>query len=353
MDEKTRQRGSFIINVLFFMTIACLLYLIFKYALSWFAPFILGFILASFVDPLIKIITRRLRINRTALSVVLMLIVWALLCLVVLKLGEEVYIQAKNLLKSVQTIDYAGYTQSITSALSSFTSNMPPEFANSINDLVSNAVATIFTWATGFLGSLTSLLLSIPNIIIFLVVSLVSSVFISIDMPVIKSFFEKQVPDKYRVDALETRVFFSTKVLNIIRAYAIIITITFIELFIGFLIIGVEYAFLMAMLVAILDLLPIVGTSTFLVPWGIVTMIGGNIGTGVGLIIIAIVVSVVREVIQPKIVGSQIGLSPLLTLVSMYVGLKIFGVVGLFLFPLILIFLMSLNESGRLKLWKK
>ncbi|MDF2686954.1 MAG: sporulation integral rane protein YtvI, partial [Clostridia bacterium] len=172
------------------------------------------------------------------------------------------------------------------------------------------------------------------------------------DLPKIKSFLTKQIPARYKVDILESREFLYNKIFRIIRAYVIIICITFVELLLGFMLIGIEYAVLMAFLVSILDLLPIIGTSTFLIPWALVTMIGGDIKTGIGLIVIAVIVSVVREVIQPRIVGSQIGLTPLLTLISMYVGLKAFGLPGLLIAPILLIFIKNLNDSGRIKIWK-
>ena len=224
--------------------------------------------------------------------------------------------------------------------------------AKMISDTVSSIGSELISVAQSILSGLTGFVMSLPDFLISLIVTIMASIFISIDYPNIRTFLAAQLSKRNRGNVLETKDFFKNKIFSIVRAYAIIITITFIELFIGFTIIGLNNALLMALLISLLDLLPIVGTATFLVPWGIIVIIQGDLLVGIGLIVIAIVVSVIREAIQPKIVGSQIGLNPLLTLLTMYVGLKVFGLLGMFLVPLTAIFLKNLNDTGRIHLWK-
>ncbi len=128
--------------------------------------------------------------------------------------------------------------------------------------------------------------------------------------------------------------------------------ITFLELFVAFTVLGIKYAFLIALVIAVIDILPVLGTGTVLIPWSIFLLLIGDYYTGIALIIVYIVIAVIRQIIEPKIVGKYIGLYPLLTLVAMYTGLRVMGVLGLITFPLIIIIVKKLNDDGKLHLFK-
>lgn len=118
-----------------------------------------------------------------------------------------------------------------------------------------------------------------------------------------------------------------------LRAYGLLFCLTLAQLLIGFWLIGVKYAFLIAFAISLLDLLPALGAIVILLPWGAVAFASGDVRTGAGLLILAGVVTVFRQIAEPKIVGKSLGLHPLLALVSMYVGLRLFGAIGLILGP--------------------
>ena len=125
----------------------------------------------------------------------------------------------------------------------------------------------------------------------------------------------------------------------------IIMSITFVELSIGFTIIGLDYAFIIAFCIAIFDILPVLGTGGIMLPWAVITAIRGDIPLALSLLAIYVVVTVIRNIIEPKIVGAQLGLHPVVTLVSMFVGTQLFGVLD-FLIPICLSLLRHLNETG-------
>lgn len=118
-----------------------------------------------------------------------------------------------------------------------------------------------------------------------------------------------------------------------LRAYGLIFCLTFAELLIGFLLIGVRYSFLLAMLIALVDLLPVLGSGAVLVPWSIVSLLSGNVRVGAGLLILFGVITLVRQIAEPKIIGNSLGLHPLVTLGAMYVSFCLFGAIGLVLGP--------------------
>ena len=135
-------------------------------------------------------------------------------------------------------------------------------------------------------------------------------------------------------------------------SYALIITLTFVELLVGFLILGIEGAFVIAILVAILDILPVLGTGTVLIPWMIIVFSAGNARMGAGILVLYLVITIVRNIIEPKLVGRQMGLSPIIMLPSMLVGLQLFGIIGLFVVPFGVAFIKNLNDRGVIHIFK-
>ena len=359
-EERIKSRKAFLINLLYFAAIIALAFLFFKYAFGIFVPFLIGFIFAIVLDPLIRFLSRKMKIKRTLWSIVLVVIVWLIVGFILFKIGQIVYDQAVNALSYIQSLTgESGKINEIYQQISSWVGNVfdsinnnAPQLTVTIDTAIEKAGDALVGALEGILVGITNFAFSVPDLLISLIVTVMASIFISIDYPHIRTFLAAQLTRKNRAGALETKNFFKNKIFSIVRAYAIIISITFVELLIGFSLIGISNSLLMALLISLLDLLPIIGTATFLVPWGIICIICGDIFTGIGLIVIAIIVSVVREVIQPKIVGSQIGLNPLLTLMSMYVGLKVLGLLGMFVVPLVLIFIKNLNDTGKLNIWK-
>ena len=143
-----------------------------------------------------------------------------------------------------------------------------------------------------------------------------------------------------------------TMVGRILRVYLLLMCITFVELFIGFKILRVDMAFFYAFLTAIVDILPVLGTGTVLIPWGIIACILGNMGMGVGILILYVIITAVRQFLEPKIIGQQVGLHPIVTLICIFAGGKFMGILGIFLFPIMATVLKKMNDEGTIHLWK-
>lgn len=129
------------------------------------------------------------------------------------------------------------------------------------------------------------------------------------------------------------------------RAYLLLMLLTFAEMFLGFCIIGVRYAFLLAAVVAFVDFLPIFGAGTVLVPWAAMAFLGGDAARGAGLLIIFGVSLIVRQIAEPRIVGASLGLHPFASLAALYVGFKVYGIVGMLLAPAVAMMLFSANPG--------
>jgi predicted PurR-regulated permease PerM len=128
---------------------------------------------------------------------------------------------------------------------------------------------------------------------------------------------------------------------------------TFAQLLIGFLILRIPYALTLAALIALIDILPVLGVGTVLVPWAILLLVRGDTYTGVGLLLMFGIIWIIRQISEPRIVGHSVGLSPLVTLIVMYAGYHFMGFGGLFVFPLVMILLKNLHDIGVLRLWRE
>lgn len=128
--------------------------------------------------------------------------------------------------------------------------------------------------------------------------------------------------------------------------------LTFLELTIGLYVLGIENALVIAFLIAIFDVLPVLGTGGIMIPWILICFLNNQIKTCVGLLILYLVITVIRNIIEPKIVGKQIGLHPLLMLLCMYLGAKLFGFLGIFILPILILILQNLNDNGILTIYK-
>ena len=142
-----------------------------------------------------------------------------------------------------------------------------------------------------------------------------------------------------------------------IRAYGLIMFITFCELFLGLSILNLtgimnnSYVVIIAVAIAIFDILPVAGSGGILIPWAVISLVLGNFSQAIGLIVIYIIISIIRQYIEPKIVGSSLGVHPIVTLAGLYFGLKLFGFLGMFIVPITIMAIKAFNDAGRIHLY--
>lgn len=210
-------------------------------------------------------------------------------------------------------------------------------------------------WLQGFLPQLVSLagsllgklIKAVPYAMIFLFVTLISTFYFSADLEKINRTLALLFPEKPRRTLFVIKEELFSVIFGYIRAYSLVIALTFVELFVGLSIIGTKYTFLISFIIAVIDVLPIVGAGTFLIPWGIINISLGNLRTGICLLVLYFIISVTRQMAEPKIIGNFLGLHPLCTLLAMYVGARLCGIWGIFLFPVT--FIVIRNVYRRLR----
>lgn len=222
---------------------------------------------------------------------------------------------------------------------------LPEEVTKHIQNIGKDLSRTLLTILNSFITGVVNTAGSIPQILVFIIITLLSTYFIASDRDQIFGYIQRQIPLLWtkKIRDIKKDLFYAF--FAYVRAQLILMTITFVELFIGFSLIGTNYTLTLALIISILDAFPFVGTGGVVIPWAIYNLFTGNIRMGLYLIILYLVVMLIRQMLEPKILSYQIGVHPLLTLMSMYLGLQWVGVLGLIVGPIFMLILKNILEE--------
>ncbi len=358
LPEKGYKR---VIVVTFYLLLAAVLtFVFFKYLLRCVLPFAAAFVIAYSLRPVIAFMCEKLKMPRFV-SVLLCatVIIGAVLLLIYLIFSRALseaaglmkYLSAENIMLAVSNI-----SESVKGVLIRVFPSMTEEIQVRINSLAENLDAVAISAAERVLPYIgrgaVNLVSFLPQALLFAGVTVLSLFYFGCDYERITSFLKLQLSDKASEFVFALKEQFFVTVINVVRAYGILLLMTFLELLVGFVIMGISYATLLAALIALVDILPIFGTGTVLIPWGVIELLTGNFKTGLCILALYVIIVTVRQIAEPKILGVSVGLHPLVTLMAMYFGLKIAGFAGLFIFPFVVIIVKNLNEKGVIRLYK-
>ena len=377
MTEKIKKRRDSIINVAFIAMILGLVYFFVKYLFGVTAPFLLSFFFAVCLQrPLRKLDKKTNNKMHTFWSMFLIIVVLAVIIgpviLIISLIGKEIidfisYLGEQlndlpNFLATLQNEIIAllkflpdGIYTSVSDSITVFFSNLIDDFDLSKFNIDINSVTS--SLASGITG-VYSVVKNIPSAILSIVIGIIAWIFFTKDYDYIVGFIKRQLPEGKKNLLSETKQIFSKTILKMLRAYGLIMFITFCELFLGLSIlnlIGVMnngYVFIIAIAIAVFDILPVAGSGGILIPWAAVSLVLGSYPQAIGLIVIYVVITVIRQYIEPKIVGTSLGVHPIVTLAGLYFGLKLFGFMGMFIVPLAVMTLKAFNDAGRIHLYK-
>ncbi|HWP80041.1 MAG TPA: sporulation integral membrane protein YtvI [Candidatus Acidoferrum sp.] len=358
MDDATARRARFLINLAYIASLFSLAYLVFKYGLSMAMPFILALMVSAIAQPIITFFVRRLHIPHGIASVISVLFVFFAVGWLSVVIISGLAQQVKALTEYWPTLyEQISYQVSIyTTRLTDLFTLLPPYAAdyveNAVAKLTDSLLAVVGDLTVPFLTFVTGAASKLPSIFVAAIVTIAASILISTDYDDVRRFISLQLPANLYAVALDTKQFFKLTILRFLRAYMIICFCTFVELNIGFMLLGIKNALLLAVLIALFDILPLFGSGGILIPWAIMALIFSNYGLALGLIILYLIVTSVRQIVEPKVIGSTTGLSPVASLLAIYCGLRFFGVIGMFMMPILLIVVKHMQENGYIRLWK-
>lgn len=353
------KQKAFLIRFAYFALILGIVFICAKFLLPVLFPFVIGIAVAMILRPVIdwiqKGISSRIPIKRTLISLVVLILFYGLVVLLANIFGIKLFNFLRDLFSQLPKL----YVNTIEPALATIFNGLLsrfPEievyFEDALNAISESLFSYITTASSVALGVITGFATQLPSILVKLIFTIVSSFFFTIDYYSISDFVLRQFSeDKRRMLVNIKRNIIGTLV-KFIRAYATLMLITFVELSIGFNILGIQNAFVLAFLVSIVDILPILGTGTVLIPWAIIAFVFKKTTFGIGMLLLYLVILIVRQSLEPKIVGQQIGLHPVVTLICIFVGAQLLGVVGLLLLPITATILKKMNDEGTIHLFK-
>lgn len=322
-----------------------------------FLPFILAALVALITRPFVRLF-KKLKIPNLPASLISLVLVLAMVSgiiyAIVNRLVKEITLLSRQLPSFIYS--FPDTLEQFEQRWRSFNAALTPEMSGYINETLmslSNSLVSLITPATQkILNAVTGVASSLPNILIFTVAFLLSCIFFTKDYDFLIKNISYQFPKSIAHRLIQIRGYAFLALGKYLKGIAIILCITFAELLTGFLILDVQYAFLLALVLALVDALPMLGTGGVLVPWGIVELIMGNYKRGVSLFVLYLIILVVRQIIEPKIMSSSFGTYPVLTLVGMYAGLSLFGVFGMIIAPIILAIIVYMQRAGLFVIWK-
>lgn len=369
---KIEKRRRFIINTVYFAIILGLFYFFMRFAFWTCFPFILAFFIAMALQRPVNWITKKTPLKKGLVSGLAVLLALTAIMAVLALIGVRIVEELRGFISLITAkLDNLPVFLKQTEAWILENIHFLPD---SIETMAANSIRELFHdletgAANGRLNIDLSILSSplsgvwntakqIPSIFLATLISIIACCFMTADYDRLVNF-KRQLPRERREALSASKQLLFSSMFKMLRAYLLIILITFVEMTIGLGILKLaglyesSYILAIALLTAIVDILPVLGTGTVLIPWAVYSLCTGRVGFGIGLIVIYVAISVIRQIIEPKLVAGQLGLPPVVTIVGMYIGLQLFGFIGLFLVPLTLIMLKLLNDQNLIHLWNR
>ncbi|UII55155.1 sporulation integral membrane protein YtvI [Cytobacillus spongiae] len=323
-------------------------------------PFLIGLAIAFLINPLVNLLTNKGKMPRALAVFVALIIIFAVFAGLITLLVAEIVSGAEYLAKVVPThietlIDYieqfiAGqiiplYNQ-LTSLFNNLDSGQKDTILSNIEDVGKNIGTTVGDFIQNFFLNIPNILSWFPNAATVIIFSLLATFFISKDWYRLSTIGGKILPNRAKSSSKTVVADLKKALFGFVKAQLTLISITTVIILVGLLILRVDYAITIALVTGIVDIIPYLGTGAVFVPWIIYELIAGETSLAVGLTVLYIVVIVQRQVMEPKVLSSSIGLDPLATLVSLFVGFKLIGFLGLIVGPVTLVIITTLHKAN-------
>ena len=363
MDKAVADRKSFIVNFVYFGIIVGLYYFTIRYAFGYVFPFVFAAALAVFLQPPVRFISRKLKIkahgfiSTVLVLLIVVLVVGALALIISALLGEvkefldyslsrfksidEIVESVRDWLMSIAVSLPKGIGSAVSLKINDFFNNFSTEGA----ELDLSMLSTPISGAWGFVKGL-------PSFVVSIIVTIISCFFMTSEYDLIRDMILKILPENKGRNLVKAKNTVTKGIGKLVKAYATIMVITFTEVFLGLnlmKLIGVYdggYIAVIALVICVVDIIPVFGTGTVLIPWAIYSLFTLNFGMGIGLIILYAVITVLRQVIEPKLVANQVGLPSIVTIMAMFLGARVFGAFGILLLPLTVVVVKLMYDEG-------
>jgi len=318
-------------------------------------PFLLAIVIAIFLETPVLALMKGLKLNRIAASTIVCTVFLLVLFGVAYWIGAGAVAQLLEFINKMPVYldEVSKYFNETVAKTQLLYNSLPEDVAAQVQSGLREGIQMLVSLLKDFAGSVSSFLLgaakALPSLFVAFIVFLVALYMFSFSLPTLKTQFINLFEERSRGKVENVLGNLRNSIFGFLRAQFIMSGLTYIISLAGLLILDVNYAMAIALMIVLVDILPILGTGSFIVPWAIYLLIKGEIGIAIGLIVLFLILTVFRRTIEPKVLGDSIGISPLSTLVSLYVGFELMGVIGLFFGPIVVMIYQAMRRVGLLQ----
>jgi len=341
-----------IVNFIIYIAMIAFLFLLVPRLLSFFFPFVVGLLVSMIANPMVKFLEKKVKLLRKHSSAIIIILVIALI------VGAGAFVitiivrEAKELITDWPEIekDLTATFNNIYIYINKITATLPASFRNAIDKAIAGLSDSVSTYIKELpmpsVSDAGNVMTNIADGFLTVIVTILSAYFFAACRDELISGLQKRLPESFVNYWKMVYGNFIAAIGGYFKAQFKIMLILVVIMFAGFEILRVNYSFLIALGIALLDVLPVFGTGAVLWPWAIIEMISGNYVRAIGFVVIYLICQVVKQVLQPKMVGDSIGMHPLLALLAMFIGYRLYGVLGMIIFIPIGMVLVNMYRIG-------
>ena len=338
-------------NILYVVLILLGLYIALELSI-FYMPFLIAFIISLMIEPAIKKIMKKTHLTRRTSSIIIFALVSVIIIGGLAWLLITLFSESSSLLQSLNDYFDKLYVQfqNLINYFNFDNIHLSDEILEVIQNSTGDFLTTASDWLRNILNNLINFVTSIPSIAICIGITVIALYFICVDKIYILDQIEHHLP---RLWVKKISVHLKELIQTLggyLKAEATLILVSFVISLIGLYILqivgfNIQYPLLMALFIGFVDALPILGSGTVMIPWAIICALNGDISLGIAIIVLLIIMSVVRQVLEPKLVSKNIGVHPIFTLIAMYTGFKVIGIIGLLVGPIVLIIVKNIFSN--------
>ncbi len=341
-EMQTISRGQFLVNLMYYVAWTVLIGGVLWVAVRWLMPFVLALVTAALLQRPLRWLSARTRVSRGFLSGLLVVLLVTAVAAAVGGIGWWLWRSAVMLVGNEEWVgNIASRLTAAWKALEAwgegFLLRLSPATQEALRAVIDSFPTTdglLGEWIHTAAGGVARFAVqSLPSLVFSFFIWALATVFLAGDLPRVIAVLRQLIPARFRGAAEEWRVLCGGALTKMVKAYLVLMGLTFLELSIGFFILRVHGALWLAALIALVDILPVLGVGAVLLPWAAVTLLTGDVRLGVCLVVLYLIITVVRNLTEPRLISRRIGLPPAATLLSLYVGLRVAGAAGLIAAP--------------------
>lgn len=363
MGKVIEKRKSFVISFIYLTIFVGLYYFLIKYAMGYIFPFVFAAILSIFLQPVVRWFTKKLHLKTHGfISTILVLLLVVSVVGLIAGAGYVLFVELKDffayLSNSISSVD--DIIIMVENTAMNFIDKLPKGIGNAVGGYVTDFFDNLgnkdssldLSALSAPLSGAWSVVKGIPSFVLSLVVTVISCVFMTAEYDKVRDMILEMCSEETGEKLVNAKRTVTKGIGKLIKAYATLVIITFTEVFLGLnlmKLIGIYdggYIAIIAFVTCIVDIIPVLGTGTILIPWAVYNIITGNFALGIALLLLYAVITVIRQVIEPKLVANQVGLPSIVTIMAMFLGGRVLGALGIFILPLTVIVLKLMYDEG-------